>query len=95
MEKKNNKKVVINIEKDLYKYYKKDLKTTDLELRLLKEINSIDTIKNRKFKKESLYIDESILLLIDYKLDKSPLNISRTMFIVMTILKIKKENEEK
>lgn len=87
-----NKKIVINIENTLFNYYKKHIKKNLLQSKLLEEIELIDIKENAKIKKESFYLDKNIIDTIDEKLNKSQLNISRTMFINMTILNIYKEN---
>lgn len=87
-----NKKIVINIEKSLFNYYKKNIKKNLLQIKLLEEIEKIEIKDKTIIKKESFYLDKNIIDIIDEKLKKSQLNISRTMFINMTILKIYKEN---
>ena len=87
-----NKKIVINIEKSLFSYYKKNIKKNLLQIKLLEEIEKIEIKDKTIIKKESFYLDKNIIDIIDEKLKKSQLNISRTMFINMTILKIYKEN---
>jgi len=89
MGKNIKKKIVINIDKSLYNFYKKRGNEI-LEIKLLEEIEYVDTLKQKKINKESLYINENIIELIDYKLKKSSLNISRTLFITHCLNELKK-----
>lgn len=92
MGKGNKKKIVINIDKTLYNIYKR--RGSDiLEIKLLEEIEKVDTVKKKKVNMSSLYINENVIEIIDKKLEKSSLNISRTSFIkhcLNEIMKIEK-----
>lgn len=65
-----NKKIVINIEKSLFNYYKKSIKKNLLQIKLLEEIENIEIKDNTKIKKESFYLDKNIIDIIDGYLKK-------------------------
>lgn len=92
MGKNIKKKIVINIDKSLYNFYK-NRGSEILEIKLLQDIEKVDTVKNKKINMSSLYINENIIKIIDKQLEKSSLNISRTFFITYCLNELKKIEE--